>query len=70
MEGNDISYFIGSLTKYSGLVGGVGSIITLESPQSYFLAGISGLMYISGEIMQKTAKDKELNKSLEDKLKK
>ena len=69
MEGEPIHHLIGTATKYISLVGGITSSITVDSPQNYFFAGIFGFLYLGGEIMQKTSKDKEL-KNLEEKLKK
>ncbi|MEK6817228.1 MAG: hypothetical protein AABX80_00340 [Nanoarchaeota archaeon] len=63
----NLSYIAGSGLKYGALVGGIDYILTLDSPQNLFAAGLCGGLYVAGELMQKNIKEKEL-KNLENKI--
>lgn len=60
MAENDFQYFLGSAVKYISLIGGASAFITSDSPHNYIMAGISGVIYFGGELLQKTARGKEL----------
>ncbi len=68
MEENSTHYLIGTATKYVSLIAGSSVFITSDAPYNYIGAGVCGLFYLGGELLQKTPKDKEL-KNLEDKIK-
>lgn len=57
----------GTATKYVSLIAGGSAFITSDSPHNYLIAGFFGLIYFAGDLLQKTARDKELN-NLEDKI--
>ncbi len=57
----------GTAVKYVSVIAGSSVFITSDTPHNYIGAGVCGLFYLGGELLQKTAKDKEL-KNLEDKI--